>query len=290
MSQVLANGLTASAVYVLVALGFGLIYFTTEHFHLAHGAVVTLGAYAGYTAMSLPPHSVTLAAFVAAATGAVAGCAMEWAVYRPFVRRAASGEVILIASLSVYFLVINVIALFSGNETKLLRTGAARTFLIGEAVVTSVQLVQVATAAGLGILLAAFLARSSVGRKWRAVADDGVLAGVIGLNTNSIRLAVFATGSTLAAIGGFLVALDVGINPHMGFHIVVAAIVSCIVGGMGRYLAPILGGLILGITQAVVVDMLAARWKAAVTYVLLLLFLALRPQGILGRARRVEEA
>lgn len=289
MTQVIVNGLTMGALYSVVAVGFGLIYFTTRHFHLAHGAVVTLGAYAGYLVTNASPSSWLPPALTAAIVGAAAGCVMEWALYRPFSRRSASSEVVLIASLAVYILTVNIIALLGGNQTRLLRSGAAATFLLGDAVVTVVQGLHVAAAAGTALGLLIVLRWSRIGREWRCVADDAALASLLGLNTDVARLSVFAAGSALAGLGGYLIALDVGMNPHMGFDAVLAAIVSCIIGGMGKYLAPVLGALVLGITQALVVGYVSSRWKTAVTYALLLLFLGLLPQGLLGRRRRVEE-
>ena len=103
------------------------------------------------------------------------------------------------------------------------------------------------------------------------------------------RLLVFAVGSILAAAGAILDALDVGMEPQGGLPVVLAAAVACIIGGLHRFLAPAMGGMILGLLQGLVVWKTSARWESGVTFCILILFLLFRPQGILGRAERLEE-
>lgn len=84
-------------------------------------------------------------------------------------------------------------------------------------------------------------------------------------------------------------ALDVGIDPYIGFPAVLAAAVACIVGGLHRFIAPALGGVLLGVIQSLVVWQTSTKWESAVTFALLLAFLLFRPQGLLGIRKRLEE-
>jgi branched-chain amino acid transport system permease protein len=104
-----------------------------------------------------------------------------------------------------------------------------------------------------------------------------------------VRLLVFALGSIFAAVGSILVSLDIGLDPHVGFPVVLAAAVACIVGGMRNFLAPAIGGLLLGITQSLVVWQTSAQWEDAVTFSMLILFLMFRQQGLFGVRQRAEE-
>ena len=92
--------------------------------------------------------------------------------------------------------------------------------------------------------------------------------------------------SFFAAIASCLIAYDVGMNPYVGMPVLLNAVVALIIGGVGRFEAPVLGGLIIGILQSFVVYFASARWQDAVTFSLLIIFLLLRPQGILGEKIR----
>jgi len=289
MAQIFANGLVTSAVYTILALGFGLIYFTTKNFHLAHGAVFASGAYLGWWLVVRAGLSLPIALVVAPLGAALVGLAIEWSIYRPLVNRRASPEVILIASLAAYIVVVNVIAMFAGNEVQLLRAGASTTWEVAGARITTIQVLQLASALSVSLGLAAVLKWTRVGHLWRAIGDSPELVSLTGWNVGLHRFGVFASGSALAGFAGVLVALDVGAEPHMGFAAVLAAVTACIVGGLGRYMAPILGAVLLGIAESVVVAVLASRWRSAVTLSLLILFLVVRPLGLLGRPLRGEE-
>lgn len=289
MEQFIANGVCRGAVYALVALGFGLIYTTSNVFHIAHGAIYTVAAYALYcslTFLKIPlPQAVLLSLAVAASLGAV----IELIVYRPLAQRKAPGVVLLVSSLGVYIIAINLLAMFLGNETRVIQPGVEATVKLGGAILTRVQITQVVVSLVSVLVFWIFLRSSSIGRVCRAVADDSVLASVIGVNVQATRTVVFLVGSLLAAISAVLVALDVGIEPQIGFPMVLVAAVACIIGGLHRFMAPALGGVLLGLIQSMVVWQTSAKWESAVTFALLICFLLFRPQGLLGIRTRLEE-
>ena len=293
MIQFLANGLCSGAVYALVAVGFGLIFIGAKTFHIAHGAVYTAAAYTCYALLA--GCSCPLAFAVAAGVGAgmLLGVLVECLVYYPLVdlrrREPASPMVVMISSLGAYIVVVNVIALLFGNETKLLRLGVEDTITIGGAILTYVQLAQVVAAATTLALLWLFMKRSRFGRSLRALADDAELISVLGYDVRKLRLGVFGIGSLLAAAGGILSALDVGVDPHVGLNAILVAAVAAILGGAGKVLAPALGALIIGILQSIVVWQTSAKWASAVVFALLILVLIFRPQGILAHKLRTEE-
>ena len=157
-------------------------------------------------------------------------------------------------------------------------------------ILTQVQLAQVLVALTVIGSYWFFLSRSSLGKLCRAVADDSTLASVLGVKVNRTRFVAFAIGSGLAAVGAVLVALDVGVDPNVGFPAVLVAAVACIIGGLRRFIAPALGGLLLGLIQSLVVWRTSAKWESAVTFAILIVFLLFRPQGLLQTERRTEEA
>lgn len=290
MLQFLANGFCKGAVIALVALGFGLIYTTTRVFHIAHAAIYVLGAYALYAAMVLLKLPLPVAVGFALLVAIIAGMLVDWSVYQPLAKRSASAAVVLISSLGVQIVIENLIALGFGNQSQILRAGVERTFSFGPVILTQVQIAQ----AIVGIVLTGafwlFLKHSRAGQLCRAISDDETLASVLGVRVRRIRLLAFGLGSAFAAIGSMLVALDVGTDPHVGFSAVLAAAVACIIGGLRNFLAPAAGGLLLGLTQSLVVWRTSAKWEEAVTFGILILFLLFRRQGLFGGGGRVEEA
>jgi len=288
--QLLANGFVNGCLYALMALGFALIYNTTKIFHIAHGAVYTAAAYICY-ALHIQLHlplAVALAGAVAAATAL--GALIELCLYAPLTRRNASTLVALLSSLGLYVALVNLIALLFGNETKVLRPGIEKTYRALGVILTRIQLAEVLAAVILLPLLVVLLKATLWGRIIRAVRDNPTLAEVLGINLAAVRIAVFALGSALAGLAAALAALDVGMNPQVGMPALLIAAVALIVGGVGTFEGPVIGGFLLGLLQSLVVWQISARWTDAITFGVLILFLLFRPDGLAGRRRRLEEA
>lgn len=294
MLQFLANGLCNAGVYSLVAVGFGMILFAARTFHIAHGAVYTTSAYACYAALTLGGMPLALALIVGAAAGIVTGVLCERLVYYPLItpRRTskASPTVIMISSLGAYIVIVNLLALTFGNDTKILRPGVESTISMDTVILTRIQITQVLVAGVCLLILWLALKSTNFGRTLRALADDDELVGVLGYNVRVLRTCVFAVGSVLAAIGAMLSALDVGITPHAGFEVVLIAAVATIIGGRGRFLAPVLGSVTLAVLQSVVAWRTSQKWTNLVVFGILILFLLLRPEGLLASRKRAEEA
>ena len=289
MEQFIANGLCKGSIYAVVALGFGLIYTTSGVFHIAHGAVYTVAAYSLYCLLVFLKVPLLIAILSSVLVAATLGIFIELIVYRPLTKRKASGTVMMISSLGVYIVVVNLVALFLGNQSQILRTGVETTIIIGDIILTKVQIAQVVVSLFCVGLYWLFLRFGPLGRVCRAVADDAELASVLGVKVEGTRLLVIAVGSSLAGVGAALSALDIGIDPFIGFPIVLVAVVACIIGGLHRFISPALGGFSLGLMQSLVVWLTSARWENAVTFALLVCFLLFRPQGLLGIRQRFEE-
>jgi len=290
MLQFLANGFCKGAVIALVALGFGLIYTTTRVFHIAHAAIYVLGAYALYVALILLKLPLLPSIGLSLLVAIVAGMLVDWSVYQPLAKSSASAAVVLISSLGVQIVFENLIALAFGNQSQILRPGVERTFSFGSVILTQIQIAQAVTGLVLTAAFWLFLKHTRTGQLCRAVSDDETLASVLGVRVRRIRLLAFGLGSAFAAIGSMLIALDVGMDPHVGFSAVLAAAVACIIGGLRNFLAPAVGGVLLGLTQSLVVWQTSAKWETAVTFGILILFLLFRRQGLFGTNARAEEA
>lgn len=211
---------------------------------------------------------------------------MEITVYKPLSKKYSSHNIIMISSIGIMIVVINTIAMFYGNETKILNQNISDTVSFGNIILTYTQLAQFLISFFLLAGFLIFLKFSRFGIKTRAMRDDDVLCSIFGSDTFKMRLTLFSLSAFFAAVGGGLVAYDVGMDPYVGMPMLLNAVVALIIGGIGRFEAPILGGFVIGILQSLSVWAFSARWQDAVTFTLLILFLLFRPQGILGEKRR----
>jgi len=286
-AQFFINGLTTGALYSLTALGFALVYNTTGIFHIAAAAVYTAAAYFFYFAVHTWQIPLWSAAALALACAAGLNVVCELAVYRPLLRRGASQMVVMLASIGLMIVIINVIAIIFGNETKIIDNSIQPSLHLGPVILSRPQMLQLSVAT---LLLAAFILlwlRSSFGLKTRALGNNPVLFDVFGFDTGKTRLGVFALGGFFLGAASCLSSYDIGMSPHGGMAVLINAMVAMIVGGSGRFAACIAGGLLLGVLQALVVWQFAANWQNAVTFLLLIIFLFLRPQGLFGLRKRI---
>jgi branched-chain amino acid transport system permease protein len=287
--QLLLNGLVAGVMYALVAIGLSLIYNTTRVFHFAHGAIYTAGAYLCYATFVSLGWPLLFAVTLTALGTAAFGIALELLVYAPLHRNSSSPTVGLISSLGAYIVLVNAIALLFGNETKILQPGVQATVHLGPLILARIQVVQLIAGIVLLGLVLVLLRVTMLGKRIRAVRDNAALAEVMGVSVASVRLVVFALGSGLAGCASVLAALDVGMDPHVGMPILLIAAVAMIIGGLDSFEGAVTGGLFLGLLQGLVVWKVSARWLEAVTFVLLIVVLVFRPQGLLAQRRRLEE-
>lgn len=288
--QLLANGLVTGCAYALVALGFALIYNTTHIFHIAHGAVYAVSAYLFYSFYVLWNIPLVGAALLTVLGAVIMGVLIDEMIYVPLNQQGASMLIHLLSSLGLYIALVNVIAMFYGNQTKVLSSGVQPTYSFGGIILTQIQVVTVVAAVVLLIGLFVLLRQTRLGQQLRAMRDDPELVTVMGINPRTLRRVVFALGSALAAVAAILLGLDVDIDPHIGLAAVLNGAVAVIIGGVGLFEGAALGAMVLGVLQSMVVWQASARWQEAVTFGMLILFLLFRPQGILGKQRRMEEA
>jgi len=296
MSQLLTNSLIAASVYALIALSFSLIYGTTRFFHIAHGAVYVVGAYAAYAAIRLLNWAAwgvwgTLGAVVlAVAAAAVLGGLMECGIYRPLRRRGATPMVLLIASLGMYIVIQNLISAFFGDDTKTIRTWPVREGLpVFGARITPVQIVIIATTTLLFVATIRVLKRTKAGIAMRALASNPELAGVVGMNADRVILNAFLVGSALVGAAGVLISLDIDMTPTMGLNALLMGAVAAIIGGIGSIPGAAIGALILAFAQQFGVWKIPTQWQDAIAFAVLLVFLVMRPWGVFGRkGRRVR--
>lgn len=282
--QLAATGLVVGSLYVLCALGWGLIYGTTLHFHVAHGAVFTLAAYYAYAAqkfLGLPLAIAVIAAIVAAA---LSGVLIDLLIYQPLERRGAIRTTLFIASLGLLTLIENLLAIiFSPDPLRMDVGRLADAVQFGPVFLTRIHLVSMATAI-LGFLaLMAFLKYSLLGQAIRAVSSSPEMARTVGIDLKRVHLLTYAVGSAISAPAGILLAMDVGVEPYRGTTFVLLASVAVIMGGIGSIPGALLGALFLALLENLGVWKIPSEWQSSISFGVFLIFIVVRPRGFFGR-------
>ena len=284
--QFLTNGLITGIAYSLSALGFALVYNTTKIFHIAIAALYVAAAYIFYAFYSfgLP---LWLSAVAALILTALLSLCCELVVYRPLYKKKSSLNVMMISSIGIMVILINAIALIFGNETKVLDNNIQKVYSFREIIITTPQVWQLVLGTLAIVTFMLFLRFSQFGLKIRALSNDDTLFEIMGFSVTATRLSVFVLSGVFIALGSCLTTYDIGMSPHVGMPLLINAMVAMIIGGIGRLEAFVVGGVILGILQALVVYQFSANWQNAITFLALLLFLLFRPQGIIGYKKRM---
>ena len=281
--QLAINGFISGGIYALIALGFSVIYRTVKFFHFAHGAVYAIGAYIAYSLIISLGFNPIVSFFLAAALAGIVGVLIDRLVYWPLRKRKAPNLVFLIASFGVFIFVQNLLQLIYGAQILTIRTGPVKEghHFLG-AVITDTQILILLVAVTLFIGLWLFIKKTKLGKAMRAVADDPLAASVVGINPERSILAAFAIGSALAGAAGILISLETNIEPTMGMNAILKGIIASIIGGIGSIPGAIFGGRFLGIAENLGIWKISAGWKDCIAFVILIVFLLVRPGGIMG--------
>lgn len=285
--QFIINGFITGILYSLCAIGFALVYNTTRIFHIAAAALYVIAAYALHYAYNDLGLGLLLAMLFAVAVTALFSMGSEWAVYRPLYKKKSSLNVVMISSIGLMTVLVNLVAMFFGNETKVIDNSIQQTYNWNDIIITTPQMIQlwVGLAAIAGFML--LLRFSKIGLRTRALSCNDTLFRTMGYSVKNTRLKVFALSGVFLALASSLTVYDIGLDPHMGMNVMINAMVAMIIGGVGRFGACVLGGVFLGLVQAVVVYWGESNWQNAITFAFLIVFLFVRPQGFLGYKKRV---
>jgi branched-chain amino acid transport system permease protein len=310
--QQLINGISLGAIYSLIALGYTMVYGVLKLINFAHGDVYMVGAFMGYYLANglgargaqmlglgadsviargllgggaLEPSLITalVVMLLAMAICAAIGVIIERLAYRPV--RKYSRLTALITAIGVSLLLENGGQVVFGAEPKFFPElfRKRNIDLVSGASINSADVVVLIIALVLMIALQLIVYRTKTGRAMRAVSFNLQSAKLMGINTDRIIMFTFALGSALAAAAGVLVAIRIPrIDPLMGIIVGLKAFVAAVLGGIGNIPGAMLGGLLIGITETMVVGYLSPTYKDAVAFAILILILLFRPSGLLG--------
>jgi branched-chain amino acid transport system permease protein len=295
--QQLINGLSLGSIYALIALGYTMVYGVLKLINFAHGEVFMVGAYAGFYAAgvlgvdSSGPGGFPLVLALVVLVFAMAACAalgvtIERLAYRPV--RSAPRLTPLITAIGVSLFLQNLgMLVFTPNPRRYPPILTEVGFQLGGIILTNIKvaiwLVTLGCMAGLYVLVN----KTWTGKAMRAVSMNLGAAKLMGINTNRTISTTFALGSALAAAGGILFGLDqITINPLMGVLTGLKAFVAAVLGGIGNIPGAMIGGLIIGVAEQLTAGYLSPDYRDAITFVILIGILLVKPEGILGVVRQ----
>jgi neutral amino acid transport system permease protein len=289
LGQTTIHGLVSGSYFALGAAGLTLVFGVLKLVNFAHGEFLTFGAYmviVGGTFLELPFAARLVFAVVATA---VLGVFLELAIWRPMRRKGAGVLQLLLMALGLAFVIRNVIQLIAGTDVRRMGSNVTSSVTFGPLHVGRTELW--ATLLGFATLLglALLLRYTSLGKQIRALSDNPELAETTGINTERIIIVTWLVAGGLAGLSGVIYGASVGVfTPNLGFGIVLSLFASVIVGGIGNAYGALAGGIVIGLAQEWSTLVLPVNIKVAVGFVVMILVLILRPQGIFGRARSLE--
>lgn len=289
--QQVINGLAIGSIYALVALGYTMVYGVLKLINFAHGDLFTIGAYLGMTlfvsfglAGTIPVYlAIPLVAIMVMGLVALLGYLLERTAYRPLRKASRLSAVVSAVGASIFFQ--NAVMLIYGAKYYVYPEAMRITAIIpifGMGVPV-MRFILIIASVALMIVLYWFIHKTRTGTAIRAVAIDQGASRLMGINVNRIISLVFLIGPGLGGVAGLMVGLAYGqIDFNMGFSYGLKAFTAAILGGIGNIPGAMLGGLILGLVETLGAAYLTIAWKDAISFLVLILILIIRPTGILG--------
>lgn len=301
LAQNIVFGLVDGSYIAIAAIGFTLIYGIINMINFAYGEYMTIGAYAGYLAVTLFAPSLPLAIGATLIIGGIASFLLARVFFTPL--RKAGSIPLLLTSIGLGLILRNAIRLTAGAESRYFLGGTSTRYefkflpdftiqkinILGDFFITSQHLTVIAIAVVVFAVMHLALTRSQFGIAMRAMADNEDLALVTGIDTNRVRDSVWIIAGSLAALAGLLLGVQTNASAGLGFGQLLPIIAAAILGGAGSPYGAILGAYLLGIIMSVSIALLpswATQLGTTVSFLVLIVVLLIRPNGIVGKEVR----
>ena len=282
VANVVVSGILTGLVYGLMALGLSVIFGVVRVVNFAHGEMMTIAMYAAtvlFAALKLDPF---VAMLPVAAAFFVFGYALQAGFINPFITRPEHSQFMLLVAVAI--ILVNAMLMIFGPDARNVQVDyQLESFEIGPILVDKARLFAASAAVIAAAGLFAFFKYSLTGKAIRACADNYVGAKVVGLNVKHLYSLTFGLGAVCVAIAGCAMVLLVDVTPPLGPAYTLLAFVIVIVGGLGSMGGALLGGVLIGVSEALAGLFIAPSAKSMFSFGLLILVLLLRPQGLLGR-------
>ncbi|HKW36549.1 MAG TPA: branched-chain amino acid ABC transporter permease [Burkholderiales bacterium] len=282
VANVAVSGVLTGLVYGLMALGLSVIFGVVRVVNFAHGEMMTVAMYAAtvlFAALGLDPFLCILPAALAFF---VFGYALQRVLVNPFVTRPEHSQFMLLVAVAI-ILTNGLLMIFGPSARNVQVDYQLESFEIGGVLVDKARLYGALAAMAAAAALFAFFRTTLTGKAIRACADNHLGALVVGLDVKKLYALTFGLGSMCVAVAGCAMVLLVDVTPSLGPAYTLLAFVIVIVGGLGSMPGALLGGVLIGVSEALAGLLVAPSAKGMFSFGLLILVLLFRPQGLLGR-------
>jgi branched-chain amino acid transport system permease protein len=280
--NVTVAGILTGLVYGLMALGLSVIFGVVRVVNFAHGEMMSIAMYLTvllFSSLNLDPLVMLVPI---AAVLFVFGYALQVGLINPFISRPEHSQFLLLVALAL--IIVNVLLIIFGPDARTVQTSYAfDSFELGALIVDATKLYAGIAAIVVAGLLFAFFRFASLGKAIRACADNYTGALVVGLNVKHLYALTFGIGAACVGAAGVMMTLIVDVTPIIGPTYTLLAFVIVITGGLGSMAGALLGGLLIGVTEALAGLLFTPSAKSMFAFAILVLVLLFRPQGILGR-------
>ena len=284
--QQLVNGLTQGSLYALVAIGFVIIFGTMNLVTFAHGEVYMVGAFMGFFALSWWELPWPAALLLGMAAGWILGVLTEKLAFRPM--RNVGHMPPLLITIGVSIILRELVVITLGAENRPVPSLYEQTVQIGGSQISVLQLVILGIVCLLIVALQFLIRGTKIGRAMRATAQDHEAASAMGVNADRVFNIAFALASCLGGAAGVLVGVYYNaVYATMGGTAGLKGFAACIFGGLTSIPGAILGGIIIGVVENLTVQFIASGYRDIIGFLVMVIVLIVRPQGLLGSRMRV---
>jgi branched-chain amino acid transport system permease protein len=280
--NVTVAGILTGLVYGLMALGLSVIFGVVRVVNFAHGEMMSIAMYLTvllFSSLNLDPLVMLVPI---AAVLFVFGYALQAGLINPFISRPEHSQFLLLVALAL--IIVNTLLIVFGPDARTVQTAYTfDSFQVGALIVDATKLYAGAAAIVVAALLFAFFRFAPLGKAIRACADNYTGALVVGLDVKRLYALTFGIGAACVGAAGVMMTLIVDVTPIIGPAYTLLAFVIVITGGLGSMAGALLGGLLIGVTEALAGLLFTPSAKSMFAFAILVLVLLFRPQGILGR-------
>ena len=283
--ETLLNGLSMGGTYAMIALGYTMVYGIAKMLNFAHGDIIMVGGYTIFVTMSAMGNPL-LGLLAAVIFCVLLGITIEKIAYKPL--RGASPLAVLITAIGVSYLLQSLAQMIFGSAPKMVMVGEKLGSLsIGGLKVQVYTVITLISSIVIMVILSLFVKYSKTGRAMIAVSEDKGAAVLMGINVNKIISITFAIGSALAAFAGFFMLMkSPSLSNTLGAMPGIKAFTAAVIGGIGSIPGAMLGGILMGVVEAISFKITAiAPYTDAIEFLILIIILLVKPSGILGKKR-----
>ncbi len=283
--ETLINGLSIGSTYAMIALGYTMVYGIAKMLNFAHGDVIMVGGYMIFLTMASIGNPI-LGLLAAVAFCVLLGITIEKVAYKPL--RGASPLAVLITAIGVSYLLQSTAQIIFGSAPKMVMIADFGNIEIAGLKIHSYVLITLVCSIIIMAALSIFVKYTKTGRAMIAVSEDRGAAQLMGINVNAIITITFAIGSGLAAFAGFFMLMkSPSLSNTLGAMPGIKAFTAAVIGGIGSIPGAMVGGILMGIVEAISFKIPAiAPYTDAIEFLILIVILLVRPSGILGKVRR----